>query len=48
MNEHHAGDYPSFTCCGDLPISVILLVNGRQLLKILVTTVAVIQKVNFT
>lgn len=31
-----------------LPISVILQVNGGQVLKILVTTVAVIQKVTFT
>lgn len=48
MNKHYVGDYPSVTCCGDLPISVILPVNGRQVLKILVTTVAVIQKVTFT
>jgi len=34
-------------CCGDLPNCVILPVNGRQVLKILVTTVAVIQKVTF-
>jgi hypothetical protein len=34
--------------CGDLPISVILPVTGRQVLKILVTTVAVIQKMTFT
>lgn len=45
MNKHHAGDKPSVTCCGNLPISVILPVNGRQVLRILVTTVAVIQKV---
>jgi len=48
MNKCHAGDYPSVTCCEDLPVSVILLLNGRQALKILVTTVAVIHKVTFT
>lgn len=48
MNKFHAGDYPSVTCCGDLTISVVLPLNGRQALKILVTTVAVIHKVTFT
>jgi hypothetical protein len=48
MNKCHAGDYASVTCCGDLPISVILPLNGRQALKILVTAVAVIHKVTFT
>ena len=48
MNKPNAGDYMSVTCCGDLPISVILPVNGGQVLKILVTTVAVIQKVTVT
>lgn len=48
MNKYHAADCPSVTCCGDLPISVFLPANGRKVLKMLVTTVVVIQKVTFT